>query len=52
MEYGLKLPPEDDYEVRYGALQADIDTDEPTTVTSVTPASTEQDQNIKENTGK
>ena len=52
MEYGLKLPPEDDYEVQYGALEADIDTDEPTTVTSVTTASTEQDQNIKENTGK
>ena len=51
MEYGLKLPPEDDYEVRYDALEADINTDEPTTVTPITTTTTKQGQDIKENTG-
>ena len=51
MAYGLKLPPEDDYEVRYDALEVDINTDEPTTVTPITTTGTKQDQDIKENTG-
>ena len=51
MEYGLKLPPEDDYEVRYDALEADINTDEPTAVTPITTTSTKQNQDIKETTG-
>ena len=51
MEYGLKLPPEDDYEVRYDTLEDDINTDDTTTATQITTTSTKQDQYIKENTG-
>ena len=51
MEDGLKLLSGDDYEVRYDGLEADINIDEPTTVTPITTTSTKQDQDIKENTG-
>ena len=51
MEYGSKLSPEDDYEVRYDTLEADINTDDTTTATQITTTSTKQDQYIKENTG-
>ena len=50
IEYDLKVPSEDDGEVRYDALEADINTDEPMTVTPITTTSTKQDQYIKENT--
>ena len=51
MEYGFKPQSEDDYEVRYDALEADINTDEPTTVTPITTTTTKQGQDIKESTG-
>ena len=51
MEYGSKLSLEDDYEVRYDTLEADINTDDTTTATQITTTSTKQDQDIKENTG-
>ena len=51
MGYGLKLTPEDDYEERYDALEADISTDETTTVTPMTTRTTKKGQDIKENTG-
>ena len=51
MGYGLKLTPEDDYEERYDALEADIYTDETTTFTPITRTTTKQGLDIKENTG-
>ena len=51
MEYGLKLTPEDDYEERYDALEADIYTDETTTFTPIIKTTTKQGLDIKENTG-
>ena len=51
LKYRLKLPPEYDHEVRFDALEVDINTDEATTITPITKTSTKQDQDIKENTG-
>ena len=51
MEYGSKLSPEDDYEVRNDTLEADKNTDDTTTAKQIATTSTKQDQYIKENTG-
>ena len=51
MEYGSKLSLEDDYEVRYDTLEANINTDDTTTATQITTTSTKEDHDIKENTG-
>ena len=51
MEYGLKLSSRDYYAVGYEGLEADINIDEPTTVTLITTTSTKQNQDIKKNTG-
>ena len=51
MEYGSEVSSEYDYEVRYDALEANINTDKSSTATQITMTSTKQDQDIKENTG-